>query len=126
MSTTLSFSGSVANADALTRYDLLSFAPSLTIDRLVQYRQMSIANSAVHTMDLSEMPDEGNGPQASAILLFVQQGSVIVHLTTGPSPADVVHLYVDKMCVLVDARVFSMTVTGSDVGGSVYDLIIGG
>ena len=126
MSTTLSISGSVANADALTRYDLVTFAPSLETNILVQYRQMAIGNTTIHTMDLNEMPDSGNGPQANAVFLFVQSGSVVVHLTTGPSPSDTASIYVDKMLILMDARVFSMTVTGTDADGSVYDLILGG
>ena len=126
MSTTLSFSGNVYNADSSTRYELLRIAPSLSVDSMVQYGRMSIATGVDHTVDLSEIKDLGNGPEARAIFLFVHSGSVIVDLSTGPAGGDIAHVYVDKMFILLDGRALSATVTGVDASGSVYDLIIGG
>jgi hypothetical protein len=116
---TLAFEGSVFLSTEVGRRELVTIAPSYTVDVLVNRAQSSILDGEQHEINFSDIP----GNKVTNLLLSLSSGAVDVVITDDDSDTVSFSLTPSGMIILMNTLVTGLTITAT--ADSVYDMIAG-
>jgi len=116
---TLAFEGSVFLSTEVGRRELVTIAPSYTVDVLVNRAQSSILDGEQHEINFTDIP----GNKVTNLLLSVSSGAVDVVITDDASDTVSFSVTPSGMIILMNTLVTGLTITAT--ADSVYDMIAG-